>query len=92
MSHGGKRPGSGRKAGSTTTRTRQIADAAMADGITPLEYMLKLMRDDDEPTDVRFEAAKACAPYVHPRLSAIEHGGSLNITNHEDALDELDES
>lgn len=83
---GGKRKGAGRKAGSATTRTREIADKAMADGITPLEFMLRIMRT--EPSDdiedarlladllgMRFEAAKAAAPYVHPRLAAVEIGG-----------------
>jgi hypothetical protein len=34
---GGKRPGSGRKKGSATKKTREIADRAAAEGITPLE-------------------------------------------------------
>lgn len=82
---GGARAGAGRKAGSATRRTREIADAAMADGLTPLEYMLQIMRTeakaDLEPREwlaaatLRFEAAKAAAPYVHPRLAAVEHSG-----------------
>ena len=89
MALGGKRPGAGRKPGSVTKKTREIADAAIREGLTPLEYMLKLMRDESQETDVRFEAAKASAPYVHPRLSAIEHGGSVSL-NHEDALKDLE--
>lgn len=83
--HGGKRPGAGRKAGSATKRTREIADKAAEDGITPLEFMLNVMRGDPpegiEPKQLmdwmgmQFEAAKAAAPYVHPRLAAIEHTG-----------------
>ena len=81
---GGARKGAGRKAGSATKRTREIADAAMAGGITPLEYMLQVMRLESEHEDariqiareaMRFEAAKAAAPYVHPRLAAVEHTG-----------------
>ena len=83
--HGGARKGAGRKPGSATKRTREIADKAASEGITPLEFMLDLMRS--EPPDVedarvmadyvqmRFEAAKAAAPYIHPRLAAIEHTG-----------------
>jgi hypothetical protein len=84
-SHGGARKGSGRKAGSATKRTREIADRAMEGGVSPLEYMLQVMRsvpsDQLEPrewlaaTVMRFEAAKAAAPYIHPRLQAIEHTG-----------------
>lgn len=83
-SHGGRRPGSGRKAGSATKRTREIADKAAEEGITPLEYMLQVMRAPSEHEDprvqvareaMRFEAAKAAAPYMHPRLQATEHSG-----------------
>jgi hypothetical protein len=82
---GGARKGAGRKAGSATKRTREIADKAAGEGITPLEYMLEVMRtepgDNLEPRELaiaqtlRFEAAKAAAPYMHPRLAAIEHTG-----------------
>lgn len=86
---GGKRPGAGRKAGSATRKTREIAERAMADGITPLEFMLNIMRTElPEVEDervlldamaMRFEAAKAAAPYIHPRLAAIEHSGGLEV-------------
>jgi hypothetical protein len=41
---GGKREGSGRKAGAVTQRTREIAEKAHELGITPLEVMLDNMR------------------------------------------------
>lgn len=81
---GGRRTGAGRKAGSATKRTREIADKAAEEGITPLEYMLQVMRASSEHEDpkiqiareaMRFEAAKAAAPYMHPRLQATEHSG-----------------
>lgn len=62
----------------------------MEGGISPLEYMLGVLRDVEKPADMRFEAAKAAAPYMHARLAAVEHSGGLLLT-HEDALDELDE-
>lgn len=84
--HGGKRVGAGRKTGSATKRTREIADKALASGITPLEFMLDILRTeppkDADPLvklgyqEQRFEAAKAAAPYVHPKLQAITHKGS----------------
>jgi hypothetical protein len=55
-----------------TTKTREIADKAAAEGITPLEYMLSILRDESEEADKRFEAAKHAAPYIHPKLSSIE--------------------
>lgn len=75
VGHGGARPGAGRKPGSTTRKTREIADRAASEGITPLEYMLNILRDEDANPAVRFEAAKHAAPYIHPKLSSIEAAG-----------------
>jgi hypothetical protein len=99
MPRGGKRDGAGRKAGSASTKTRDIADKAAEEGITPLEFMLNIMRDESMPENaepaqmialknMRFEAAKAAAPYIHPKLSSVEM--NANVTNHEGALDELE--
>ncbi len=50
--------------------------AVKASGLTPLEYMLMVMRDDaGEPRD-RLSAAVAAAPYVHAKLSSIELMGN----------------
>ena len=72
MARGGARPGAGRKPGAATKKTREIADKAAAEGVSPLEYMLGVLRDEKQPTAMRFEAAKAAAPFVHPRLSTVE--------------------
>jgi hypothetical protein len=83
MARGGKREGAGRKAGSVTTKTREIADKAAAEGLTPLDYMLKLLRDEDQPKEDRMWAAEKAAPYVHAKLASVEHkgedGGPLQI-------------
>ena len=42
--HGGARKNAGRKEGSATKRTREIANQAVVEGLTPLEIMLKTMR------------------------------------------------
>jgi hypothetical protein len=89
MPRGGKREGAGRKAGAVTTRTREIADKAASEGLTPLEYMLQMLRDESASKDDRMWAAEKAAPFVHPKLAAVEHSGGLTIS-HEDALDELD--
>ena len=83
---GGVRPGSGRKKGSVTNKTRIIAEQAMKEGITPIEVMLKNMRWADEQSTklgkespegaamrkVAQDAAKDAAPYLHPRLASTE--------------------
>lgn len=91
MARGGSRPGAGRKTGSATKRTREIADAALAEGLTPLEYMLKILRDESQAQDARMDAAKSAAPYIHPRLAAIEANiaASVSVGN---MLDQLDQS
>jgi hypothetical protein len=37
--------------------------------------MLRIMRDEAAESTRRDEMAKAAAPYLHPRLSSIEHSG-----------------
>jgi hypothetical protein len=62
---GGKRPGAGRPKGAATKRTREIADKAAAEGITPLDVMLSNMRFWNE------EAAKVLRTLLDP-LEPIE--------------------
>jgi hypothetical protein len=77
MARGGSRAGAGRKKGSTTKRTREIAEKAFSEGITPLEVMLQAMRRHAEADnwDDAAEIAKNAAPYMHPKLAAVEHSG-----------------
>ena len=44
MAKGGRRPGAGRKPGAVTLKTREMANAGIKDGITPLEVILRTMR------------------------------------------------
>lgn len=53
---------------------QDVADDAAASGMTPLEFMLQIMRDDDrEPAD-RMRMAVAAAPFVHPRAGETKPG------------------
>lgn len=65
----------GRQKGTPNKATAAKAEEIAASGVTPLEYMLKIMRDEASDPLMRFEAAKSAAPYVHPKLAAIEHTG-----------------
>jgi hypothetical protein len=67
---GGARPGAGRPPGSKNQRSAEIARQAVEAGITPIELMLKAMRDlwDEGTSEAKREAAKIAkdaAPYVH---------------------------
>lgn len=79
MPRGGKRPGSGRKPGAATKKTREAAELILKAGITPLGYFQGLLEGTMAFDEVKFEAAKAAAPYVHARLAAVEHSGSVGV-------------
>ena len=74
-SYGGARKGAGRKAGSVTKKTREIANKAIESGVTPLEYLLSVMRDVKNEPKERLSAALGAAPYVHAKLASIEVSG-----------------
>lgn len=75
--YGGARAGAGRKKGSRKSRNLAIADRAAAEGITPLEVMLFVMRDHFAAKRYAeaAEVAHHAAPYVHPRLVSAHHTG-----------------
>lgn len=74
---GGRKKGTPNKA----TRERQngheeIVAKAAAEGIQPLEYMLKVMRDTGAEEKRRDAMAIAAAAFVHPKKAAVEHSAS----------------
>ena len=108
---GGARKNAGRKPGSASKKTRDVANKAAESGLTPLEVMLdnmtfahteahrvlgNLVQVGAEIPDafdqykelLRFrgmaqECAKDAAPYIHPKLSAVEltgkDGGGIEV-------------
>lgn len=69
---GGKRENAGRKPGAPNKKTAQVIAAVEASGLTPLDYMLSVLRDELQPLDTRLDAAKAAAPYVHAKLANVD--------------------
>jgi hypothetical protein len=67
--------GAGRKKGTPNKATAAKVAAIAASGLTPLDFMLGVMRDESRDVAVRLDAARSAAPYVHPKLSAVEHSG-----------------
>lgn len=51
-----------------------VADAAAAEGLSPLDYMLQVMRDLSEAKADRMRMAVAAAPFVHPRAGEVKPG------------------
>jgi len=72
VAHGGAREGSGRKPGQRNAKTVEQVERIEASGLTPLDYMLSVLRDKTQEQAIRLDAAKAAAPYVHARLTTIE--------------------
>ncbi len=75
MARGGSRPGAGRPLGSVNRLARDAHERAAATGVLPLDYLLEIMRDINESTSNRLDAAKAAAPYVHAKLQPIDGNG-----------------
>jgi hypothetical protein len=62
----------GRQKGAVNRATAEARAAAEATGILPLDYMLSVMRDANAEPKRRDAMAIAAAPYLHPKLSAVE--------------------
>ena len=76
MANGGARPGAGRKKGGHNKLTEEAVARAKEGGETPLDFLLKVMRDAGEEMARRVDAAKAAAPYVHAKLQPVDGDGS----------------
>jgi hypothetical protein len=83
MPRGGKREGAGRKRGSTNRFSQRLMEFAQESGEMPLDYLLRVMRDDTERSNIRIDAAKAAAPYVHHRLCASAVSLSTDMSHEE---------
>jgi hypothetical protein len=88
----------GRQKGTVDKIKREAILAAQ--GITPLDYLMMLVRAETEPgldpavakarETLRFEAAKAAAPYVHARLQAVTLGGDPEKPLKVDSMSDLE--
>jgi hypothetical protein len=70
----------GRRKGSKNKAAAAKAAAVAASGLTPLDFMLQVMRDEKAETALRLDAGKAAAQYVHPKLQPVDgKSGSAEI-------------
>ena len=79
MARGGFRPGAGRPKGArskkeTAALPPDIKKAAKRAKMSPLDYMLAVMNDEDADSGRRDRMAVAAAPYVHPRAADKQPG------------------
>jgi hypothetical protein len=68
---GGQRSGAGRKPGAPNKATAEKREEIEASGLTPLDYMLKILRDETQDNGRRDWAAEKAAPYVHAKLANV---------------------
>lgn len=75
----GRKPGApktgGRVKGTPNKATAAKAAQIAASGLTPLDYLLSIMRDEKADEAKRIDAAKAAAPYVHPKRQPVDGDG-----------------
>lgn len=58
----------GRAKGVPNKKSAEFIESVRATGETPLEYMLRVMRDERADHARRDEMAKGAAPYVHSKM------------------------
>ena len=63
----------GRPPGSKNKKTIGMI-IAKRNGISPLEFVLSVMDNEDNDLSVRLDAAKSAAPYCHARLAQTQLG------------------
>jgi hypothetical protein len=73
---GGRAAGSKNKATlAKEAQTQVFVAAATSEGLMPLEYLLRVLRDEGQDKTERFKAAIEAAPYLHAKLQAVKVSG-----------------
>ena len=70
--------GKGRPKGVPNRATAAKAAEIAASGMTPLDFLLHVYRNEGNDIALRVNAAKSAAPYVHPSLASVD----MALTGH----------
>ena len=84
---GGARAGAGRKPGTLNKKSVELLHGVISEGVTPVEYMLKIMRDEKADGKSRAWAAERAAPFIHPRPAPIQRTVKIELPAINDAKD-----
>lgn len=85
-----KKRGRGRPKGSLNKLSKANIELVSKDGgLTPLEYLTRVYQNESEETKTRVDAAKSAAPYVHPKLNAVQVEGDVALMSHEEWIKKL---
>ncbi len=68
MAGKGQPKSGGRRRGTRNRASARREAEVRESGVTPLEYMLAVLRDETADIEDRKWAAEAAAPYVHPKM------------------------
>ena len=71
--------GSGPTQGQPQPQARRSLAGAVSEGITPVEFMLSIMRDENEDEKKRAWAAEKAAPYIHPRPAPLARAIEIDL-------------
>lgn len=76
MPRGGARPGAGRKTKAVRDAVEacEIAAKNSSGDLSPLDFMLALMRDEQQDVKLRMAMAQAAAPYIHAKPGDVPKG------------------
>jgi hypothetical protein len=59
---------------------RKIREAILRSDLTPLMFLTETLQDENLPYDLRLEAARAAAPYVHQKCATkIDLSGEVSV-------------
>jgi len=72
---GGRQRGTPNKA--TVAKAAALKAASADPAVTPLQFLLGVMRDPTSPTDLRIQVARAAAPLVHGKSRTASPGDPL---------------
>lgn len=76
----GAKTGGRSKGTPNKTKAKPLPVKAAEAGLSPLDFLLGIYRDEAMPLAERMDAAKAAAPYVHAKLASVEHKGDLSVS------------
>jgi hypothetical protein len=68
----GVKTGGGSRRGIPNKASAAKAAAIAESGLTPLDFLLSVMRNDSAEIGDRLDAGKAAAAYVHPKLQPVD--------------------
>lgn len=72
--------GAGRRKGTRNKVAGKTVEEIIAGGETPLQFLIRTMQAESNPYELRLDAAKSAAPYIHHKLASVDVNGKLDTT------------